>query len=187
MPTIYPIDSPNSAMRDLTGLNLEGGYCYTLCNTAPELQSPLPPDPRSIHSILKPLCHFWNSICPTLPNSPHPMPIPGYPDQGFHNPVLDLLIPLLHLQPCIVPHSYKNESPMYCRPSLNINYVSPLSHNPLTTLSPFSFTSLTLPLTLKSSPTSLVRYTSRSPLVHPTSVLCHKIQDQMIQGGQHIS
>ena len=28
---------------------------------------------------------------------------------------------------------------------------------------------------------------NRPPLVHPTSVPCHKIQDQMIQGAQHIS
>ena len=35
-PAIYPIDSPNSAMRDLAGLDLELGYCYTPCNTALE-------------------------------------------------------------------------------------------------------------------------------------------------------
>ena len=37
------------------------------------------------------------------------------------NPVSDLLIPLLCSQPCIVPHSYKSEPPMYCRPSSNID------------------------------------------------------------------
>ena len=31
-PAIYPVP-PNSATRDLAGLDLEGGYCYTPCNT----------------------------------------------------------------------------------------------------------------------------------------------------------
>ena len=45
VPAINSIDSPNSTMQDLAGLDLEGRYCYTLCNTAPELRSLLPPDP----------------------------------------------------------------------------------------------------------------------------------------------
>ena len=101
---------------------------YTPCNTAPELQSPLPPDPSSFQnpycvSLLssKPQFHFWNSVCPTLPNPPRSMPIPSYPDRGFSNPISDLLIPLLRSRPCIVPHSYKSESPMYWRPSSNID------------------------------------------------------------------
>ena len=121
-PTLYSINSPNSAMRDLVGLNLEGGYCYTPCNTIPELRSLLPLDPCSfprpllhihyfpiLHSNFKPWFCFWNSIYLTLPDPPHSMPVPVYPDWGFCNPISDLLIPLLHSQPCIVPSCYKNE------------------------------------------------------------------------------
>ena len=56
--------------------------------------------------------------CPTFPV---PCLFPNYPDRGFHNPILDLLIPLLHSRPCIVPSSYESKPPMYSRPSLNIN------------------------------------------------------------------
>ena len=49
---------------------------------------------------------FQNSICLILPNPPHSMPVPVYPDRGFHNPISDLLIPLLRSWPCIVPSSY---------------------------------------------------------------------------------
>ena len=59
--------------------------------------------------------------CPTLPV---PCPLSIYPDQGFCNPLSDLLIPPLCSQPCIVPSSYKSKPPMYSRPSLNIDQVS---------------------------------------------------------------
>ena len=60
----------------------------------------------------------YSHPCPTFPI---PCPLPIYPDRGFCNPVLDLLIPLLHSQPCIVPSSYKSEPPMYSRPSSNLD------------------------------------------------------------------
>ena len=66
-----------------------------------------------------------NSIFRTLYTQPRltlPIPYPpAYPNWGFSNPVLDLLIPFLHSRPCIVPHSYRSESPMYCRLSSNID------------------------------------------------------------------
>ena len=45
-PAIHPVDSPNSAMQDQAWLDLEGGYCYTPCNTTLELRSTLLHDPN---------------------------------------------------------------------------------------------------------------------------------------------
>ena len=50
-----------------------------------------------------------------------------------------------------------------------------------------NFTCLTSPLALKSSPASQVWYTPGPLLVHPTSIPHHEIQDQTIQGVQHLS
>ena len=87
--------------------NQNGAGCYTLCNPIPKLRSlfPLVPFlfPRPLlhihyfpipYSNFNPLIRSWNSICLTLPNLPVSCPFPIYPDQRFHNPILDLLIPL---------------------------------------------------------------------------------------------
>ena len=118
---------------DITPLSMRV-ICYTPCNTVLELGSLLPLNPCSfprpllcihylsiLHYNFKPWFCFWNSIYPTLPDPPHSMPIPIYHGRGFHSPILDLLIPLLHSWPYIVPSSYKDEPPMYHRPSLNID------------------------------------------------------------------
>ena len=46
------------------------------------------------HSNLNPLIHSQNSVCLTLPDLPLSCPFPIYPDQRFHNPISDLLIPV---------------------------------------------------------------------------------------------
>ena len=56
---------------------------------------------------------------PTLPSLFHTLF--RLPWLRLCSPVSDWLIPLLCLQLCIVPHNYKSEPPMYCRPSSNIN------------------------------------------------------------------
>ena len=80
-PAIYPVP-PNSATRDLAGLNLEGGYCYTPCNTGtPTLASPQPkPFLKNLPSSIPPShnlsSRFRNSMsrpCLTLP-APCPYP-----------------------------------------------------------------------------------------------------------------
>ena len=123
VPAIYPIDSPNSATRDLTGLDLEGDT-VTLRVTLHQNSGPHFPLTRvsktiTVYPFYPQTLILFSEL--HMPNPPRSMPIPGYPDRGFHNPISDLLIPLLHSRPCIVPHSYKSESPMYCRPSLNID------------------------------------------------------------------
>ena len=65
---------------------------------------------------------LFSELCVPDPTRPSPFhTLSWLPWPRLCNPILDLLIPLLRLQPCIVPHSYKSESPMYCGPSLNID------------------------------------------------------------------
>ena len=96
--------------------------CYTPCNTIPELWFLSPLDPCLyvvfITFLFSILTLTLNSVLGTpyaqpCPTFPIPCPLPIYPDQEFHNPSSDLLIPLLCSWPCTVPSRYKSEPPMY--------------------------------------------------------------------------
>ena len=125
-----------------------------------------------------------------VPDPPRPSPfhtLSRLPWPRLHNPISDLLIPLLCLQPCIVPCSYKSKFPMYCRPSSNINQVTPHKSWPISYSVQLILQTLTPPLTpnplrhlWSGTPPDLCLFTQ--PLTHH-----HKIQDQVIQGVQHTS
>ena len=148
--------------------------CYTPCNTALELWSTLLHDlnlfetPTAYPFYPQTLILFSELHVPD-PAQPSPFhTLSWLPWPRLHNPVSDLLIPLLRSQPCIVPHSYKSESPIYCRPSSNIDQITPLSLDPLATLY-HNITNLDSSSRSQPSLPSPVQYTSRPLLVHLTS------------------